>query len=124
MKHNIEQLLSAYIFDNKDFIKESGRETVAEYILEDAKSLEGGFYWFLSDEEASSIENDPESQKQVVSEITEYINDNYTCRDCHGSGYITDSRYPWRTNICSECDGRGWYTVEIKKSHTLRERCE
>lgn len=77
MKHNIEQLLSAYIFDNKDFIKESGRETVAEYILEEAKSLEGGFYWFLSDEEANSIENDPESQKQVVSEITEYINDNY-----------------------------------------------
>lgn len=47
-----------------------------------------------------------------------------TCRDCHGSGYITDSRYPWRTNICSECDGRGWYTVEIKKSHTLRNKCE
>lgn len=40
-----------------------------------------------------------------------------TCRDCHGSGYITDSRYPWRTNICSECDGRGWYSVEINKSH-------
>lgn len=77
MKHNIEQLLSAYIFDNKDFIKDSGYATVAEYILEDAKSLEGGFYWFLSDEEASSIENDPERQKQVVSEITEYINDNY-----------------------------------------------
>lgn len=77
MKHNIEQLLSSYICDNKDFIKDSGYTTVAEYILEDAKSLEGGFYWFLSDEEANSIENDPESQKQVVSEITEYINDNY-----------------------------------------------
>lgn len=49
MKHNIEQLLSAYIFDNKDFIKDSGYATVAEYILEDAKSLEGGFYWFLSE---------------------------------------------------------------------------
>ena len=77
MKHNIEQLLSAYIFDNNNFIKNSGYVTVAEYILEEAKSLEGGFYWFLSDEEANSIENDPESQRQVVSEITEYINDNY-----------------------------------------------
>lgn len=77
MKHNIEQLLSAYIFDNKDFIKDSGYATVAEYILEEASSLEGGYYWFLSDEEGRSIENDPEGQKQIVAEITEYINDNY-----------------------------------------------
>lgn len=77
MKHNIDQLLSAYIFDNKDFIKQSGFTTIAECILEETESLDGGFNWFLSDEESRHFEYESEFRDQAIKEITEYINENY-----------------------------------------------
>lgn len=76
MKHNIEQLLSASISDNANFIKQSGRITVDEYLLDELEAS-GDWYYYLSEEEAKDFDNDPEYRKQVESEIEEYIKDNY-----------------------------------------------
>jgi len=78
MKNSIETLLSCFVHDSRESIKESGM-TAAEYIINDAKAQDQGWLWFLSNDEIDEYEaSSAERRDEIRAEITDYVNDNYS----------------------------------------------
>lgn len=42
------------------------------------------------------------------------------CRNCHGTGYIENRRYPYKMDICSQCEGSGRVTVSADMQLDIR----
>ena len=76
MKNSIATMLDSFVHDNREYIKENGGNA-AEYIMTDTKAQDQGWLWFLSDEEIEEFENDSVRRKELIQEITEYVNENY-----------------------------------------------
>lgn len=66
----IEKKISAYINDNRQYIKESGCKTVAEYLLE-CINEESDYWWFLEYDGDDTL---TEADKDM---LDDYININY-----------------------------------------------
>ena len=66
----IETKINAYIHDNRQYIKESGCKTVAEYLLESIND-ESDYWWFLEYDGDDTL---TEADKDMVDD---YINLNY-----------------------------------------------
>ena len=77
MKTNISQLINSLIHDNKEYIKDSGYETVSEYIINENENAEYGYYYYLTDEEIELFEKDSNYEENAKKEINEYINKYY-----------------------------------------------
>lgn len=69
MKSNINELLDAIIFDNKEFIKES-EISESEYLIESAK--EQGYHVYLTNEEIEDEKNYDNYANEVKEHIEEY----------------------------------------------------
>lgn len=66
----IETKINAYIYDNRQYIKESGCKTVAEYLLE-CTNEESDYWWYLEPDGDDTL---TEADKDMVDD---YINLNY-----------------------------------------------
>ncbi len=77
MKNSINTHLDAFVHDNAEAIKESGK-TAAEYILDDTEAEDQGWLWFLSEEEIEEFENDKEKRAEHIQTIKDYVNENYS----------------------------------------------
>lgn len=76
MKTQIGDLLNAVVNDNYDYIKEEG-ETIAHWILLNAREENFGWYFFLNSDEIEEFENDKTRQTELITEIEEYVINNY-----------------------------------------------
>ena len=76
MQASIETMLKSYIYDNRSFIIENGRN-VAEYILSEAENMDNGWLWFLSDDEIEKFESDRDAKDRMIQEIKDYLKSNY-----------------------------------------------
>lgn len=74
MKNTIETMLDAYVHDNKH---EIGDQNVADNILANSYANDNGYYWFLTDDEITEFENNPELKAKHIKEIEEYVLANY-----------------------------------------------
>ena len=75
MKHNIKQLTDMHVSDSKQHIIGD----VAEHLILEAKSMDNGWFFFMSDEEGEEYEQaTAERRAEMQDEIEEWIIENYT----------------------------------------------
>lgn len=74
MKHNIKQLTDMHVSDSKQHITGD----VAEHLINEARSMENGYYFYLTDEEIEQFESDESIKQDLIYEIEDWIVENYT----------------------------------------------
>lgn len=75
MREGIKTLTDQHVNEIEEYIEEG---TVADYLIEEAKSLECGYYFYLSEDEKDNYEHDYEVQIQYEREIKKWITENYS----------------------------------------------
>ncbi len=73
MKHNIEQLTVYHVSDSKEYIQGS----TAIHLIEEARSMENGYYFYLTDEEIQEFETDDDRRAELIEEVENWILDNF-----------------------------------------------
>lgn len=86
LKSSLDQEVWSWLHDSQDFIKTSGFETIAEYLLNDLEATEGyGDYLENADEgyernldgSCTPICDDNEATQDEKQSVIDYIKDNY-----------------------------------------------
>lgn len=106
----IETKIKSYINDNRKYIKESGCETVAEYLLSDLYD-EDGYWWYLEPDDNDTL---TEADKKMV---VDYININY--------GYSIDELKKNKTTMKTQLKpDQGWVSLRAAAAKIYKENGE
>ena len=73
MKNSALTLTEAFVYDNKKYI--SGN--IAEYLINNTKELEFGYYFFLTEEEIDLFEKSSEKKIELIKNVNDFILENF-----------------------------------------------
>ncbi len=73
MKTQIKQLTDAHVSDSKEYI--AGNTAV--HLIEEARNMENGYYFYLSDEEIHDFETDDDRRAELIEDVEAWITENY-----------------------------------------------
>ncbi len=73
MKANIKQLTDAHVSDSRTHIVGN----TAVHLIEEARNMEGGYYFYLTNDEINEFETDDERRDELIEDIEAFIIENY-----------------------------------------------
>ncbi len=76
MKANIKQLTDAHVSDSKEHIAGN----VAIHLIEEARNMENGYYFYLTDDEIRDFEADISRQTRLMEDVEAWIIKNYNLK--------------------------------------------